>query len=402
MNIIIDASWIADQKFDLKVKGGAIRVLLELLNGLGQYPNHNFYLTNSSYLPEDEIKLKKFQKEFLDYPNIKVSAVKFGFLRNIFLRKIFYKISLYIPINYYIPFVPKSVLEIMDVYHSCNDALPRFIRINKSVKKFYTALDLIPILRPDYSNQFFEYTKNIYSSLPVDSKILAISQSTKKDILTFRPDIKENQIRVIYLGASKSTFYYNNDIEYLNKELSRFHLEYKKYFLTLNAVAKYKNFETVLEGYLEFKRTSNFNFSMVIVGSNRESEYKNYLSTKYGSDLNLIFLENIEDSDLNILYNGSKSFFYLSKYEGFGLPVLEAMQCGSPVICSNVTSLPEIAGNAALQCAPEDINSFVENIKLICNNPELEEKMVHSGLHHSKIFSWDKYRLEVIKAYEEF
>lgn len=400
MNIVIDATWIADKKFTGRITGGALRVLIELLNGLGDFPEHSFYLTCNSYLPEEKLKLQKYRDENLNFDNIKISVVCFSWLKYPLILKVYKKLTSYFPISYFFSFITKEVLNNMDAYHSCNDALPRFIRKRSDISKFFTALDLIPIVHPEYSNQFFEYTHKLYSTLPSDVKILSISESTKKDILKFRKDLIETQIRVIYLGASKKYFYRIGQYQNFDINIENFGISNKKYFLTINAVAKYKNFEFILDGFLKFNSLNASGFKMVVIGLNREESYKEYLFTKYGNEKSIIFLENLLDEDLTLLYNGAKAFLYMSKYEGFGLPVLEAMQCGTPVICSNCASLPEIVGEAALMCDPDDMDTFVSSMNNIATDTDLVNKLTEAGLIQSSKFTWDIYRHSTINAYE--
>jgi len=400
MNIVIDATWVADRNYTGKITGGALRVLLELLAGLSNFPEHTFYLTCSSYLPEEHEKLIRFNNEVINCDNVKVSVVSFNWLNNKYFRKLYYKLTSFFPLAFFIPFVERDVLKKMDIYHSCNDAIPRFIRKRKQVKKFFTALDLIPLIRPDFSTQFEDYTHRLYTSLPKDIKILAISQSTKNDVLKFRNDLKGEQIKVVYLGASKR-FFYPLDADFqLEDKLLKYGLKPKKYFLTINAVAKYKNFEFVLDGYISFNNKSLVkDTKMVVIGINREKTYKDYLFRKYGDFESIIFLENLLDEELTHLYNGAKAFLYMSKYEGFGLPVLEAMQCGTPVICSNSTSIPEIVEDAALTCDPTDSETFTTYLEKISMDSNLETSLIKRGLLQSSKFSWEKYRKEVIDAY---
>ena len=400
MNIVIDATWVADRNYNGKITCGALRVLIELLAGLGDFPQHTFYLTCSSYLPEEHEKLIRFNTEIINCRNVKVSVVSFNGLKNKYFRNLYYKLSSYFPVSFFIPFIEKDVLKKTDIYHSCNDAIPRFIRNKKNIKKFFTALDLIPLVRPDFSNQFQDYTRKLYTSLPKDVRILAISQSTKKDVLFFRKDLKEEQIRVVYLGASKEFFYQLDAGFQLEDKLLKYGIKPKKYFLTVNAVAKYKNCEFVLDGFVDYNMKSKVkDTKMLVIGMNREKTYKDYLFNKYGDEKSIIFLENLLDEELTYLYNGAKAFLYMSKYEGFGLPVLEAMQCGTPVICSNSTSIPEIVGDAALNCDPTDSKTFKTYLEAISTDSNLETRLIESGLRQSLKFSWKKYQNDVVDAY---
>ncbi len=107
------------------------------------------------------------------------------------------------------------------------------------------------------------------------------------------------------------------------------------------------------------------------------------------------------DEDLPLLYNCADLFVYPSLYEGFGLPPLEAMACGVPVITSNTSSLPEVVGNAGIMVDPHDINSLSEAMANVLKDKELKHRMSRDGLKRSKMFTWEKTVSEVLKIYNE-
>lgn len=401
LNIVIDASWIADRNFTGQITGGALRVVVEFLNQLKNHPEHNFYLTYQGFLPEDFENLNSFRTKHLNYPNIHVAAVKFDFLRFKTLRNVFIKSYRYFPIASFFCSVPKNILNKTDIYYSPVDAFPRTIRKNKKLIKFFTALDLIPLIKPDFSVQFKEYTKKLYNSLPNDTFILAISENTKRDILKYRPDINPDKISITYLGASGS-FKHILDKDRIHSFLEKHSLLDNGYYLTINAIAKYKNFEFILDNFVEFcHEQGNNDVRLVVVGLSRDGSYKEQLVRKYGSNNQIIFLHNLSDEDLTLLYNGARAFLYMSHYEGFGLPILEAMQCGTPVICSNSSSIPEVIGEAGLTCDPSDSIAFKMHLKETSSNDTLLEVLREKGLIQSKKFSWEIYSARVIAEFEK-
>lgn len=102
-----------------------------------------------------------------------------------------------------------------------------------------------------------------------------------------------------------------------------------------------------------------------------------------------------------MLFSAANSFLFPSIYEGFGLPVLEAMSSGTPVICSNATSLPEVVGDAALMHEPEDIELLTHYLKLMINDEELKQKMIQVGLSQAQNFSWSFCADKTIEAYDQ-
>ena len=115
----------------------------------------------------------------------------------------------------------------------------------------------------------------------------------------------------------------------------------------------------------------------------------------------IIFTYYTPEEDMVGLYNGAKVFVYPSLYEGFGLPPLEAMACGVPVITSNVSSLPEVVGDAAIMVNPADINQLAESISRVINDEELRRKMIERGLERARMFSWGKTAKEIIECFKE-
>ncbi|MBT6229755.1 MAG: glycosyltransferase family 4 protein, partial [Candidatus Scalindua sp.] len=115
----------------------------------------------------------------------------------------------------------------------------------------------------------------------------------------------------------------------------------------------------------------------------------------------ILFLGVVKDEDLPMLYNCADIFVYPSLYEGFGLPPLEAMACGIPVITSNTSSLPEVIGNAGIMVDPEDDNSLSEAIFNVLKDEDLRYQMSKNGLKRAKLFSWEKAAKEILEIYDE-
>jgi glycosyltransferase involved in cell wall biosynthesis len=187
----------------------------------------------------------------------------------------------------------------MDVFHAPVDAIPGAIRRKTGVRKFFTALDLIPLVRPDLSTVFQEYTKTLYDSLTHEVNILAISECTKRDLLQYRPDLKPEKIRVTYLAADKKLFYRKDDVHSSSQALQKLSLNGQNYFLTVNSMAKYKNVEFILHNFMNFVREKNIrDLKLVVIGQNRETNYKEYIEQKYGSAEQVLLLDYVDDQSV--------------------------------------------------------------------------------------------------------
>ena len=163
-----------------------------------------------------------------------------------------------------------------------------------------------------------------------------------------------------------------------------------------------KNFIGVLKA---FEQMDDKSYKLLIVGSfssnfNVDVEIqKLIINAKQNS--NIVFKSGINNDELMELYNESILFVFPSFFEGFGLPVLEAMACGTPVICSDKSSLPEVGGDAVLYCNPYEISDIKHKIELVISDKVLQNRMAQKGLKRANGFSWDKAAHEHIKLFEE-
>lgn len=116
----------------------------------------------------------------------------------------------------------------------------------------------------------------------------------------------------------------------------------------------------------------------------------------------VIFTGYVDDEDLSSIYSGATLFVYPSLYEGFGLPPLEAMQCGVPVITSNTSSLPEVVGDAGIMINPKDEDALCQAILNLLNNSDLQKELSEKGLERAKIFNWEKCARETVEIYQKY
>lgn len=223
------------------------------------------------------------------------------------------------------------------------------------------------------------------------AKILAVSEFTKRDIIE-RYGIDEKKIEVVYNGFDQETHNIN--------QKSRQKLPY---FIFIGAVHPRKNVLNLLKAFELFKQKNNHTTQLILVGRKAwmNNELEHFLQNmKYKNDV--IWIENCNRNELIQLLQNAVALVYPSLFEGFGIPIIEAMSIGVPVITSTVSALPEIAGNAALLVNPESINEIEIAMKNIVEDELLRLDLVEKGKENALRFSWQTSAEKVIQIIQGF
>ncbi|AXY68084.1 glycosyltransferase family 4 protein [Thermosynechococcus sichuanensis E542] len=239
----------------------------------------------------------------------------------------------------------------------------------------FTIHDLIHVKYPRSKNlsKFLYYNTVVRLGIKNALHIFTVSEFSRREIIEYFT-VDSNKITVIGNGISTC----------FNEKASK--LIYKKpYFLYVGNSKPHKNIIGVLKAFKQFR--SKYHFSLVCVAY-LTPELKKYINiNNLGDDVN--FIHGISDQELASMYRGAVALLFPSFYEGFGLPVVEAMACGTPVITSNITSLPEIAGDAALLVDPHSLDEIISAMNRIVEDQSLRCQMIDKGLKQSRKFSWD-------------
>jgi len=287
----------------------------------------------------------------------------------------------------------------IDLYHVPQNGVG--LPVNKKCYSVITLHDVIPFRMPETVSK--RYMKIFSESLPeiikVSDGIITVSNYSKRDIIkTF--NYPQDKIHVTYL-ASESIY------KPLNKEISKMIIKRKysideNYILYVGGFSPRKNISGLIQAFSIFANKDNPNLKLVIAGKRGES-YKNYLELTYKLKISdkVIFPGFIPTMDLPFLYNAASVFVYPSFYEGFGLPPIEAMACGIPIISSNITSMPEIIGTSGLLINPYNIEELSSAITNVLSDNVLAEKLSASGIKRSTEFSWEKTAAESLSFYNK-
>ena len=245
----------------------------------------------------------------------------------------------------------------------------------------------------------FSISTKLYISARKAEKVITDSENSKRDIVKFFK-VLEEKIAVIYLGVDES-FQIISNREILNDIRRKYNLP-EKYLLYVGSYLPHKNLDTLIKAFCDLKRNTNTRHSLVLCGK----KGRNFLNiSKLIRELQLddcVFcIGYVPADELPILYNMSDLFIFPSLYEGFGLPILEAMACGVPVIASNSSCLPEIAGEAALLFNPRDKNELAKAIYNLLTDAKAYNYFVEKGLKRAKQFTWRKMAEGILKIYED-
>jgi glycosyltransferase involved in cell wall biosynthesis len=214
--------------------------------------------------------------------------------------------------------------------------------------------------------------------------LVSISANTKKDahrILDIR-----TRIEAVPLAADSDVFF-RAPVSSINAARKKYGIT-KPYILTVCTLEPRKNLKALFEAFSRMKDRDRY--VLVLAGTTGWGSDFFSVIEKSGLQKSVIFTGYVPNADLAPLYSGAEAFVFPSLYEGFGLPVLEAMQCGCPVITSDCSSIPEVAGNAAVLIEPEDAGELTDAMERVLKSEALRRKLADRGLERAKIFSWKK------------
>ncbi len=282
----------------------------------------------------------------------------------------------------------------LDVLHS-PDFIPPFRRNCKSI---ITIHDLAFLLYPHFlTKESARYYGQIDQAVKRTDHIIAVSESTKQDTIRLL-GAPEHKITVIYESADP-IYRPVNDREILEQTKSKYHIT-GDFILFVSTIEPRKNLPTLLKAYRQLLDSYKADAKLAVVGRRgwlSEEVFTLVDELKLTSDV--LFLGRVPVEDLLHLYNTAQLLVQPSFYEGFGLPPLEAMACGTPVVVSNVSSLPEVVGDAGLLVDPEDVLELTVAIWRVLTDEALRAELIAKGLKRAQCFSWEKTALETLELY---
>ncbi|WP_159479337.1 glycosyltransferase family 4 protein [Chryseobacterium sp. 18068] len=401
MKVILDADVIADFYKDNRT--GIFRVTYELFRQLSENDAIETLYAHLS-LFNHQTSTKELD-DFFSKNAIKINGAnhrgkrKFLPLRKEKLFKFLYQ---KLGVSEFKNTFYKNVFEEADIFHSFYYPINQEVKKYSNLKRVVTIHDLIPVLFPNlhYTSNFIE---EIIASIGKDDYAICVSENTKKDLIKYAPHINPDHVFVSLLAASKSLFYVCENVEKFNSIKERYNLP-DKYFLSVGTLEPRKNTDFVIRSFLKFIKENQIDdLSLVLVGTKGWDYDKIFEEYNNANELKdkILFTGRVPDEDLASLYSHAHSFYYLSLYEGFGLPPLEAMQCGVATVTSNTSSLPEVVGDAGIMLNPKDEILLRKTMYDLYNDDLLRQKYAQKGLERAKLFSWEKSANDLVAIYEK-
>jgi len=294
--------------------------------------------------------------------------------------------------------VDQLIEDKIELYHGLSHEIPVGLRKSK-VKSIVTIHDLIYKIYPNLFN-FFDrkiYDQKFKHSCLTADKIIAISNNTKSDIINIY-GIDPAKIEVIYQPCD--TLYYE-PLRKGNSDdvLTKYNIP-QEYFLCVGSIEKRKNLKLILESYQQLQPEKRIPLVMIGRGKRYGKEILGMIKEK-GLERNVQWIYDLKDNlDLKTIYYRSLALLYPSLYEGFGLPIVEAMLSKTPVITSNISSLPEAGGPDSLYVDPRDPESLTNAINKLLNDSDLRDKMIKSGYEYAvQKFNEKQTTLQVMDCY---
>ena len=286
-----------------------------------------------------------------------------------------------------------------DIYHFFNFIVPPRIK----GKVITTIHDMTYELYPETMDKrnLKRIKDDIQYSVDRSDKIITVSESSKNDIIKFL-NVDESKIEIVYNGVDYNKFNKSYTEEIKLRVRKKYNLP-QDYILYMGTLEPRKNIDSIIEAFALLKKQEGFdNIKLVIAGKKGwlfESIFD--LVNKLNLKDQVVFTDYVDEIDKTIIYNMAELFVFPSLYEGFGIPVLEAMASSVPVITSNSSSLPEVAGDSAVLVEAKDIKGISESMNRILSDSNLRKDMIEKGHVQAKKFTWEASAEKLYNIYKE-
>jgi len=317
---------------------------------------------------------------------VEVFAIRTLPLSDDWLARLWHRLRLPIPVE--------TVTGPLDLFYSPDFVLPP---TRRGTRALLTVHDLSFLRYPEhFVPKLVQYlTQVVTRSVARADHVLADSAATRADLIAHLGTEPE-KVTVLYSGVDPR-FCPRPEPGEAERVRARYGIGDQPYVLSVGTVQPRKNYARLIRA---FNQLTNQPTNQLLIAGGKGWLYENILAEaeKYPDHVRILGF--VDDADLPALYRGASLFAFPSLYEGFGLPVLEAMACGIPVVCSNVSSLPEVAGDAALLVDPLDTDSLVRAMARALEDTDLRQEMIAQGFAQAARFSWEKAARQLVATFD--
>ncbi|PZV18236.1 MAG: glycosyl transferase family 1 [Pseudanabaena sp.] len=305
--------------------------------------------------------------------------------------------------NFFIDYLPKlfpsyieSTLGETNIFHGTNYTVYPY----QNIQKVISIYDLSFIRHPEYVDSVVQqYTNRLTKCLKWTDAIITISESSKQDIVNYLHFPAEKIFVTPLASRYNSQFLSNLD---LDQEIKKTNFDFSKpYLLFVSTIEPRKNINSIIQAFNWLKQKHKIDHQLVLIGRKGWKYtpiFDAIKSSPWQNDIH--HLDYLSDELVALFYSRADVFVYPSHYEGFGLPVLEAMTLGAPVVASNTSSIPEVAGDAAILIDPNDFIQIAEAILTVISDRKLRQDLINKGKTRASLFSWENTAKKTLEAYK--
>ncbi|NLD71706.1 MAG: glycosyltransferase family 4 protein [Chloroflexi bacterium] len=294
-----------------------------------------------------------------------------------------------------LPLPVETITGRVDLFHSPDFVLPPVWRARTAL----TVHDLSFMRYPECSSPpLLEYLmRSVPRSVERADLVLADSESTRRDVIELL-GIAEDRVRTLYAGVEER-FSRPAEPDAVEAVRRRYGIA-RPYILGLGTLQPRKNFPALIRAYHALRETHGVEHQLVIGGGRGWLDDEIYATIDaLGLEGDVLLPGYVDDADLPALYTGAAVFAFPSLYEGFGIPILEAMACGTPVVSADASSLPEVTGDAALLVSPHDVEALAHALWRLLDDGDLRETLVERGRQRVALFRWEAAARTLLEAY---
>ncbi len=285
-----------------------------------------------------------------------------------------------------------------DITHFFNYIIPPFVH----GKTVVTVHDMVYRAFPETVRGRTKHMLDLglVTSMKRADRIVTDSEFSRSEIIKYYPQFQD-KIRVVPCGVDMQKFHPETDAQKIAEVREKYGLS-EQYFLYLGTLEPRKNLERLIDAYAQFAKNHENPAQLVLAGG-KGWLYDGIFAKvqRLGLEDKVIFTQYIDSADMCALMSGALAFTFPSIYEGFGMPPLEAMACGTPVLVSDAASLPEVTGDSAVIVKPDSTDSIAEGLERLFTDAQLRARLRAEGLERAKLFSWERSAKLLYDVYSE-